>query len=143
MSKRRSLGVVLTKLKSGSEPTDLVIRNLTNIGELGLEAEEIEVTTLDDDGKVFIGGGLDAGELTFSGYTDDDHETDLEALYALVQSQSVEDFTLVFPSGSKWEFEAYVKMFKEAESEVNGVRGFTGSLRITGIPRFTKATPSA
>ena len=34
-------------------------------------------------------------------------------------------------------------MFKEAESEVNGVRGFTGSLRISGIPEFTKATPSA
>lgn len=143
MAKTRSLGVILKKTKSGSEATDLVIRNLTNIGEIGLEAEEIETTTLDSEGKEFIGGGLDAGELSFAGYTEASDEDDLVALYALVQSQALEAFVLTFPSGSKWEFNAYVKLFKEAESEVNGVRGFNGSLRISGKPAFTKATPSA
>ena len=43
----KSLGTTLTKTKSGSETEDLVIGGLTSIGEVGVESDEIDVTTLD------------------------------------------------------------------------------------------------
>ena len=40
----RTMGTTLTKTKSGSETEDLKIANLTSIGEIGVESEEIDST---------------------------------------------------------------------------------------------------
>lgn len=143
MAATKSLGVILKKIKSGSESEDLVISDLTSIGEFGIESDEIDVTTLDSTGgfKEYIGGFKDAGEISLAGYTKS--ENNIASLYALATSQSVESWVITFPDGAVWELDGFVKSFKEAESAVDGVRGFSGSIRISGEPEYTSATETS
>jgi predicted secreted protein len=143
MSATKSLGVILRKIKSGDEAEDLVIQDLTSIGEFGVESEEIDVTTLDSTGgfKEFIAGSKDAGEISLAGFTKS--ENNIGALYALASSQEVESWEVEFPDGAIWELDGFVKSFKEGESSVDGVRNFSASIRISGEPEYTGAGVSA
>lgn len=143
MSAQKAIGTTLTKTMSGAEVADLVIADLTKIGEIGVESDEIDVTTLDSTGgyKEFIAGAKDGGEVSLEGFVKS--EANVEAMLALAESQTVEEWTIETPSGSTWVFNAFVKMFKEAEATVDGVRGFTASLRISGAPVYTPAVVSA
>jgi len=133
------MGTTLTKTKSGSETTDLVVANLTSIGEIGLESAEIETTDLDspNDFKEFIAGAKDAGEVALAGNIKT--EATVEAMLALANSRTVEAWTVEYPSGAKWEFSAFVKSFKDGEKTVDGVATFKASLRVTGAPVYTPA----
>lgn len=135
----RTMGTTLTKAKSGDEPDDLKIANLTSIGEIGVESEEIDTTDLDspDNYKEFIAGSKDAGELSLAGNIKD--ESNVEKMLALAESQSIEKWTITYPSGAKWVFNAFVKSFKDGEKNTEGVATFTASLRISGKPVYTKA----
>jgi hypothetical protein len=139
----KTLGTTLTKTASGSEGEDTLIGNLTSIGEIGIESDEIDVTTLDSTGgyKEFIAGFKDAGEVSLEGILNS--ETGFNAMITLAGSQAIEEWTIETPSGSTWVFDAFVKTFKESESTVEGVRGFTGSLRVSGQPVYTSAGASA
>lgn len=132
MAAERSLGVVLTKISSPS----LVVGHLTTIGEIGVESDEIEVTTLSSDGgyREFVAGFKDAGEVPLAGYVKD--ETNMDAMLELAESQELVQWEIEFRSGSAWRFEGYVKMWKEAESGIDSVRGFSGSIRISGKPTY-------
>lgn len=70
MAGQRGLGTTFEFEKSGAEETNLVIGNLTSIGEVGADADEIDVTTLDSTGgyREYIPGFKDAGEIALSGY---------------------------------------------------------------------------
>ena len=143
MAAIKSLGVTLVKTKSGSESTNTTIADLTSIGEFGIESDEIDVTTLDSTGgyKEFIAGFKDAGEISLAGIVKT--ESAFTAMTTLAGSQAIEQWTLTFTSGSKWIFNGFVKSFKEGESSIDGVRNFTGSIRISGEPVFTAAKVSA
>lgn len=139
----RTMGTTLTKVKSGSEPEDLRIANLTSIGEIGLESEEIDATDLDspDNYKEFIAGAKDPGEVEIAGNIKD--ESNVEKMLALAESQSVEKWIVAYPSGAKWEFSAFVKSFKDGEKSTEALATFTATLRISGKPVYTKASASA
>lgn len=142
MAAEKSLGTTLTKTKSGSEEADLVIANLTSIGEIGVESSEIDVTTLDSDSgyKEYIAGFKDAGEVSLAGIIKS--EDAMEAMLALAESQELEEWTIETESGSTWVFDGFVKMFKEAEATVEGVRGFSASIRVSGAPSYTAVEAS-
>jgi len=142
MAAEKSLGTTLTKTKSGSESEDLVIADLTSIGEIGVESSEIDVTTLDSDSgyKEYIAGFKDAGEVALAGIIKS--EDAMEAMLALAESQSIEEWTIETESGSTWVFDGFVKMFKEAEATVEGVRGFSASIRVSGAPEYTAVEAS-
>lgn len=135
----RTIGTTLTKMKSGDEIEDLKIANLTSIGEIGIESEEIDTTDLDSVGgyKEFIAGSKDAGEVAIAGNIKD--EANVEKMLALAESQTVEEWTVEYPSGAKWVFNAFVKSFKDGEKTVDGLATFTASLRISGKPAYTKS----
>ncbi len=139
----RTLGVTLTKTMSGDETEDLVIGSLTNIGELKIDGEEIEVTTLDSDGgyREYIPGFRDAGEISLEGILNDD-ET-LSKLIALQGTGSIEEYTIETTSGATLVFNAFVKSAGHTAFEIDGVRGYTGTLRISGAPVFTGVSASA
>lgn len=139
MSAQRSIGTVLTKTSG----TPMVIADLTKIGEIGLENSEIDVTTLDspDYYKEYIAGFKDAGEVSLEGFVKS--ETNMESMLALAEAQTVQTWEVEFPSGAIWFFSGFVKMWKEAETTVEGVRGFTGSIRITGKTEYAKTGISA
>lgn len=140
MQATRTMGTTLTKVKSGDELEDLRIANLTSIGEIGVESEEIDATDLDspDNYKEFIAGSKDAGEVSLAGNIKD--EANVEKMLALAESQSVEEWTVTYPSGAKWVFHAFVKSFKDGEKTTDGLATFTATLRISGKPVYTKAT---
>lgn len=135
----RTMGTTLTKVKSGSESEDLRIANLTSIGEIGVESEEIDTTDLDSPNnyKEFIAGSKDAGEVSLAGNIKD--ESNVEKMLALAESQSVEKWIVAYPSGAKWEFNAFVKSFKDGEKTTDGLATFTATLRISGKPVYTKS----
>jgi hypothetical protein len=143
MAAIKSMGTTLVKSMSGSEVADLTIADLLSIGEIGVESAEQEVTTLDSPNgyREFIAGLKDAGEVALSGIIKS--ETAMEAMLALAESQSVEEFTVTFLNGATWVFNAFVKSFKEGESTIEGVRNFSASLRISGAPVYTSPEVSA
>lgn len=136
----RTMGTTLTKTKSGDETVDLKIANLTSIGEIGVESDEIDATDLDspDDYKESIAGLKDAGEVSIAGNIKE--ESNVEKMLALAESRSIEEWTVKYPSGAKWVFKAYVKSFKDGEKNTDGLATFTGTLRISGKPVYTKAS---
>lgn len=135
----RTMHTTLTKTKSGDETEDLRIANLTSIGEIGVESEEIDATDMDspDNYKEFIAGSKDAGEVPIAGNIKD--ESNVEKMLALAESQSVEEWTVTYPSGAKWVFNAFVKSFKDGEKTTDGLATFTATLRISGKPVYTKS----
>ena len=136
----RTMGTTLKKVKSGSEAEDTVIANLTSIGEIGVESEEIDATDLDspENYKEFIPGSKDAGEVALAGNIKD--ETNVEKMLALAESQSIESWEVAYPSGAKWTFSAFVKSFKDGEKTPDGLASFSASLRISGKPTYTKSS---
>lgn len=140
MSALKSLGTTLTL---NPDTDNDLIADLTSIGEVGVESDEIDVTTLDSTGgyKEFIAGSKDAGEVSLAGYVKS--EANMEDMLALAEAQTIENWEIEFTSGSKWTFSGFVKSWKEAESTVDGVRGFTGSIRISGAPTYTATEVSA
>ena len=137
MSAIKTMGTTLTKKKSGSEQGDYKIANLTSIGEIGVESEEIETTDHDSEGgyKEFIAGSKDAGELSLAGNIKD--ETNVEKMLALAESQSMEDWEIKYPSGATWTFKGFVKSFKDGEKTPEGVATFSATIRISGKPVYT------
>ena len=136
----RTIGTTLTKTKSGSESTDLKIANLTSIGEIGIESEEIDTTDLDSVGgyKEFIAGAKDAGEVSLAGNIKD--ESNVEKMLALAEAQTVEEWVVEYPSGAKWTFSGFVKSFKDGEKTPDGLATFSATIRVSGKPTYTKAT---
>lgn len=136
MAGSRTIGTTLTKTTSGGG-IDVVIGNLTNIGEIGLESDEIDVTTLDSSNeyKEFISGAKDGGEVSLEGNIVT--EGSLSVLLNLADSRTVEEWTVEYPSGATWVFDAFVKSFKDGEKTVEGVGTFKASLRVSGKPVYT------
>jgi predicted secreted protein len=134
------MGTTLKKLKSGDETADLTVANLTSIGEIGVESEEIDATDLDSphNYKEFIAGSKDAGEVSLAGNIK--NEANVEKMLALAESQSIEDWEVAYPSGAKWSFKAFVKSFKDGEKTTDGLATFSATLRISGKPTYTKAS---
>lgn len=118
------------------------IANLTSIGEIGLESDEIDVTTLDSTGdfKEFIGGAKDGGTIDIEGNLVT--EAGLTQLYTLANSRAVKHFKIEYPvhgaqtNASNWTFDGYVASCKGGELTVDGLVTFTASIRVTGAPTF-------
>ena len=134
----RTIGTTLTKVKSGSETEDWQVANLTSVGEIGVESEEIDTTDLDSTGgyKEFIAGAKDAGEVSLAGNIKD--EATVEKMLSLADSQSVESWIVEYPSGAKWTFSGFVKSFKDGEKTTDGLATFSATIRVSGKPTYTK-----
>ena len=70
MAGTRSTGTTFGFEKKEEELTDITVGNLSSIGEVGGDSDEIDVTTLDSTGgyREFLQGFKDAGEIVLSGY---------------------------------------------------------------------------
>lgn len=147
MAGQKSMGTKLYRNTGTSAvPVWAQVAHLTSIGEIGAETDEIDVTDLDSPNgfKEFIAGAKDAGTVDISGNVvagsvGDDAVADLYSLYS---AGDVVEWKVEFPSKSAtkptWEFDAYVSSFKEGESTTDSLRTFSGSLRVSGLPVFTK-----
>lgn len=119
------------------------IANLTTIGEIGLESDEIDVTTLDsaDDFKEYIGGAKDGGTVDLEGNVVTD--AGLTALYALANSRTQKEFKIEYPlktgesTAAFWTLTGYVNSCKDGEKTVDGLLTFSSGIRVSGAPTFT------
>ena len=139
----RAIGTKLTKKKSGTETTDWEVGSLTSIGEVKITIGEEDITTLDSPNraKEYMPGDIEAGEVSIAGITKKaNDEITITKMAALIAGSAVEHWTIEFPSGAKWEFDAFVKEFGTDEASVDGMVSFSGSLRISGLPVYTPAT---
>lgn len=128
---------------STSTPSWEQIANLTTIGEIGLESDEIDVTTLDsaNDFKEYIGGAKDGGTIDLEGniVTDDG----LADLYALANSRDIKSFKIEYPkkgtetTAAFWTVTGYISSCKDGEKTVDGLLTFSAGIRVSGAPTFT------
>lgn len=139
MSATRTMGTSLEKIANADlgEVGDLRIANLTSVGAIGMESDEIDVTDLDspEDYKEFIAGAKTPTDIEITGNVKD--EAALQRLLALANSRTVEAWRVTYPSGAKWTFNGYVKSFTDGEKTVDGLLTFNTGIRVTGKPTFT------
>ena len=130
---------------SGS-PIWTQIANLTTIGEIGLESDEIDVTTLDsaDDFKEYIGGAKDGGTIDLEGNIVTD--AGLTQLYTLANSREVKKFKVEYPTKpgettpASWTITGYIASCKDGEKTVDGLLTFSAGIRVSGAPTFAAGT---
>lgn len=128
---------------TAESPSWTQIANLTTIGGVGLESDEVDVTTLDsaDDFKEYIGGAKDGGTVDLEGNIVTD--AGLTALYALANSRAVKQFKIEYPkkpsegTAAFWTVTGYVNSCKDGEKTVDGLLTFTSGIRVSGAPTFT------
>jgi len=141
MGATRSIGTKLYKLPNADlgETETLRIANLTSIGAIGLESDEIDITDLDspEDYKEYIAGAKDPTTVDIEGNFKD--ESAMQKLMNLSNTRTVESWRVDYPSGASWSFSAYVKSFTDGDKTTDGLITFTSGLRITGKPTFTPA----
>ena len=126
-----------------STPSYTQIANLTSIGEVGLESDEIDVTTLDSTGdfKEFIGGAKDGGTIDLEGNIVTD--AGLTQLYTLANSRDIKSFKIEYPlksgetTAAFWTVTGYIASCKDGEKTVDGLLTFSASIRVSGAPTFT------
>ncbi len=129
----RALGTTiqhLTAYNTGGTPD--LIGALSSIGEVSLDSDEIDVTTLDSTGgyREFLQGFKDSGEISCSGYHDGSAAQGV--VRTLYGSGASGYWWITFPDYTSVIFTAYVKGYQAGAFEVDGAVGFGLTLRITG-----------
>lgn len=121
-----------TTLSFTQNNASVTIGRLRSIGEIRMDSDAIDVTTLDGDGsRAYAQGMRDAGEIAVEGFHDKT-ETGQASLRTLYLSGDAVPFTIAFPDGSSAAFTAFVKAVSLGAAEVDGVIGFSAALRVTG-----------
>lgn len=119
------------------------IAELTNIGDIELSQEFIDVTTHDSTGgyREFVAAKIrEAGEVVVEGNflaSDTDGQIGLKDD---LEEGTVQNFVITFPEGTSWTFTAVVSKFS-ISSPLEKQMGFSATLKIAGKP--TLATSSS
>lgn len=126
MAKTKALGTAIT---FGGTP----IASLTSIGEVSVVADELDATTLDSSGgyREFIQGFRDGGEVSLTGYLNKGDAGQI-ALRSNFATGTPTATVITFPDSSTVSFNSFVKGFSVGAAEVDGIVGFSASLRVTG-----------
>ena len=128
-------GVKLKMLKEDGETTDKFLANLNSISGLGIESSEEEATCLEDEGKYFLPGDVEAKDVNFGGLLRSDESIEqFTDLWALAKSRKVRDFVVVFPTGMEVPFTGFVKAFSTGDITPDGQNTFEGTIKVNGIP---------
>lgn len=130
----------LLKIGDGATPENFTtIAEVTNISGPSLSLEPIEITSHSSPGgwKEFIGGLLDAGEVTFDiNYepTEATHNA-TTGLIADMVDRTLRNFQLVFPDtgNTTWSFMALVTGFEPSEPVEDKLTASV-TLKLTGQP---------
>lgn len=131
----KTIGAKLVKTSG----TSMIVSDLTSLGELSIESEEVDTTTLDSPNgyREYVMTLKDAGEISLTGIVKS--PDNFEELRNLQETQSLETWRIEIPQGTKFDFSAQVKMFGQAEITPDGVWGYNATLRISGKPILTIA----
>lgn len=136
MAGQRTMGTSLTLKKAGDETEDTVLKHVTSIGEVSVETEEIDVTTLDspNGAKEYIQGAKDAGSTDVAINNCDDGQ--VEVLQTLFDSGEVRDWLITYPSGGKLTLKGYVSKIAFGEATTDGLMTANITLRLSDEPKY-------
>lgn len=135
MAGQRTMGTSLTLKKAGSETEDTILKHVTSIGEVSVETEEIDVTTLDSPN-----GAKDAGSTDVAINNCDDGQVSI--LQALFDSGEVRDWLITYPSGGKLTLKGYVSKIAFGEATTDGLMTANITLRLSDEPKYLAPTES-
>lgn len=142
MSKSNAVG---TKLNIGTGINAVAVGGLTSIGGIEISAETIDVTALDNSTgyREKVPGFKEVGDVSLSGFLDGQDDGQ-DQMYALLNSQAVTTFEIVFPAkiGKKWSFSGYVSAFSTSADVGNAIT-FESTIIVTGQASLESTTPSA
>jgi predicted secreted protein len=144
MSKMRALGTALYCLPTYDDVGAITeVGALSSIGEISLDSDELDVTTLDSTGgyREFLQGFKDSGEVTLAGFHDST-EAGQGAMRTLYGSAATNYFWIMFPDRTVVAFTAYVKGYTAGAFEVDGAVGFGATLRVTGSVQVFAIKPA-
>lgn len=137
----RAMGTTLTKVKNGETDQDWIVGSLTSIGEVGAEASEIDVTTLDspDGAKEFMAGDIEPADVELEGYIKKAEDEDtVVKMMELLKSGAIETWKITFPSKATWTLKGFIKAFKTTENTTDGLIGFNATIKQSGLPVYAK-----
>jgi hypothetical protein len=112
---------------------------VTEVTPPTFEADEIETSNMNsvEQWKEFVSGWADAGELEVTLQYDKDATEDIFALF-----REDRGFRITFSDGSTWEFSGFIKSYGD-EIDREGIVTTQVSMKLSGIPEFTKAASQA
>lgn len=114
-------GITLWYDKAGTETK---LSGLQEVPELGMDPEKVEITTLEDVAKQYEFGIGDYGDLEFTFlYDNSSATTSYRICRTLMESKAVTKFTLKYPDGTSFEWDAMVNV-KVSGGAVNGAMTF-------------------
>ncbi len=126
------------QIGDGATPTEafLTVARLTSIGGVEITRDTEDATAHDSPGGVeeVIAMLRRTGEMPIEGQAKASDAGQLALLANLMESDDPANFRVVYPNGKRWAISAYVVNFKYGEAPVNGILGFSASLKPTGVP---------
>jgi hypothetical protein len=138
MAGQRSMGTTLTLSGVASE-ADLVLANLSSIGELASEAEEVDTTTLDSPGgnMEFVQGSKDNGTVEVE--ANNVYDGQAEIINSLFSAGTTREWIVTYNSGATLTFNAYLSARAFGEATTDGLDKVNFTLRVTGEPVYVEA----
>jgi hypothetical protein len=124
-----------TTLRKGAT----AIASLTSIDGVGVSADSIETTALDNESgyRTFVTSLKDAGEVSLSGHFE---YTAHSPLLTDFEAGTVDAYTIEFPdgatTGTSWTFSAVVTNFSTSV-ELEDLISFEATLKVSGKPTLT------
>lgn len=138
------MGASLTLKKKGSEATDIVFKSVASIGAITGSTDEIDVTTLDSPNraKEYISGAADYGSVEVEQNATTENTDQIEKINALFASGDLREWERADDTGTV-AFTGYIAEAGYGEETVDGLVKFNFTIRVSGKPTFTPATPES
>ena len=125
------------KLVIDSTEAASTITELTNIGEITMSADDIDVSSLADRFKQYVKGLIEPGEAAFTGNYDVDDGPKL--LAHLASAGTTQTQQIVVPGHFKMTFPGYLKGFGFG-IPYDGKVSMSGTLKISGLATLSTST---
>lgn len=121
-------------------PPELAVGELTTISGIPIAQDVIDVTShaSDDAVREFVGGLIDAGEVSFEG----NHipgDGGQQRILTHLNARDKRNMVINMPDGSEWQFAALCTGFGAAGAPVDGKLDFSGTFKVAGKPVLATA----
>ena len=129
--------LVITSLSASSASTEQSLVELTNIGEISMSADDIDVSSHASRIKQYLKGMVEMGEVPFEGNYQ--VEQGPKIVEYLISNHSTLEQTIVVPGKFKMVFPGYIKGFSFGVPH-DGKVSMGGALKIGGLPTLSTST---
>jgi len=120
------------------------VASLNNIGGIEYNVDTVDVTTHDSEGaiKEFIGGLIDAGNVSIAGFFDHEDTEGQLAMVADCAARAIKPATIIFPvsTGAQWDFNGLITNIKVGDTPTDDGIPFSATVKVSGKPTLTVAT---